>query len=50
MLVAEDGYGTPAGFDDVEDLVEEFEAGVKVLAEVIGGVIAVLADEDDGVD
>ena len=50
MFVAEEGHRTAAVFDDVEDLVEEFEARVKVLAELIAGVIAMFADEDDGVD
>ena len=50
MLVGEDGHRTASTLDDVEDLVEEFRARVEVLAEIIDGVVAMFAHQDDRVD
>ncbi len=50
MFVEESGDGAAGLLIDVEDFVEEFEAGIEVLAEIVEGVVAVLTDEDDAFD
>jgi len=50
VLIEEGGDDAAGLLVDVEDFVEEFEAGVEMLAEVVEGVVAVFADEDDAVD
>ena len=50
VVVEERRDGAGGLFVDVEDFVEEFEAGVEVLAEIVEGIVAVLADEDDAFD
>jgi len=50
MFVEEGGEGAAVLLVGVEDLGEEFVAGVEFLADVVGGEVAVFADEDDAVD
>jgi len=49
MLVEECGNGASAGLEHVENLVEQFEAGIELLAQLVVGIIAVLAYEHNRV-
>ena len=50
VLVAEDGDDLAALGEDAGDLLEEVAAGVHVASAFVPGVVAVFADDDDGVD
>jgi hypothetical protein len=50
MFVVEDGNEAARALHHGDDLIEKFLAGVHPLAELVGGIIAVLADQEDGID